>query len=225
MANNRTNKSSFRFEEFTPSASWTEDSNCHYLLVDLPEFKIGEVKLQIDSHGHAMVSGERQKSENIYVRFEQTFRVPEDADLEKMTGKFEDEILYVIVPKRIKDDDEEEEESENGIANSDEEETRHEETNTDKENLDHVNEKHHNTDHKHHKEDENEREDHEEAFYDSRNNWRDVEAGLLQIVIEKLGKNKGMVVLVVLAFSLGVMVSNRFRSNGSLGNSSIGDLV
>ncbi|KAF2311346.1 hypothetical protein GH714_021947 [Hevea brasiliensis] len=45
----RTRSQDHVVEEFVPSAAWTEDSHSHYLLVDLPDFRKEEVKLQVDT--------------------------------------------------------------------------------------------------------------------------------------------------------------------------------
>ncbi|XP_047329632.1 uncharacterized protein LOC124932957 [Impatiens glandulifera] len=97
-------------EEIVPSFCWSEDPTSHYLLVDLPGFKKEEVKLQIDNVGKILASGER-KHENKIIRFKQTYLAPDNSEKEKTTGKFEGEILYVIVPKKImkKEDNEEKE--------------------------------------------------------------------------------------------------------------------
>ncbi|CAB4280929.1 unnamed protein product [Prunus armeniaca] len=44
-----------------PFSEWMEDSKGHYLLLQLPNFKKGEVKVEVnDSAGHVTISGERQ---------------------------------------------------------------------------------------------------------------------------------------------------------------------
>lgn len=97
----RTRSRSHVVEEWVPSSAWTEDSNGHYLLVDLPDFKKEEVKLQVDNSGQIVVSGERLVNNNSKViYFEQKFKLPENSDTDKITGKFDGEILYVTVPKQ-----------------------------------------------------------------------------------------------------------------------------
>ncbi|CAK7322867.1 unnamed protein product [Dovyalis caffra] len=87
-------------EEYVPGSAWTEDSDGHYLLVDLPDFKKEEVKLQVDNPGQITVSGERLVHYNKCIYFEQIFKLPENSDADNITGKFEGEILYVTVPKQ-----------------------------------------------------------------------------------------------------------------------------
>ncbi|KAL5064762.1 hypothetical protein RYX36_026499 [Vicia faba] len=88
-------------EEIVPNSGWTEDSTCHYLLVDLPEFKKEDVKLQVDSSGRIVVKGERQASEQKRVRFHLSFPAPTDSEVDKIAGKFDGGILYVTLPKQI----------------------------------------------------------------------------------------------------------------------------
>ncbi|CAN6714009.1 unnamed protein product [Malus baccata var. baccata] len=87
-------------EEIVPSSDWTEDCNGHYLLVDLPDFKKEEVRLEVNiSAGHITISGERQVNEKKTEYFKQKFTLPPNSDVDKITGKFDGEILYVTVPK------------------------------------------------------------------------------------------------------------------------------
>ncbi|TKY73420.1 Inactive protein RESTRICTED TEV MOVEMENT 2 [Spatholobus suberectus] len=88
-------------EEIVPNWGWTEDHSGHFLLVDLPEFRKEEVKLQVDgSTGRIIVEGERQTNEQKRVHFELTFPVPADSDMDNISGNFDSEILHVYVPKR-----------------------------------------------------------------------------------------------------------------------------
>lgn len=66
----------------------------------MSEFKKEQVKLQIVDTGHVKVSGERLTKQNKYVRFEQTYKVPENADTINVTAKFDGEILYVTFPRQ-----------------------------------------------------------------------------------------------------------------------------
>ncbi|XP_040988306.1 inactive protein RESTRICTED TEV MOVEMENT 2-like isoform X2 [Juglans microcarpa x Juglans regia] len=63
-------------------------------------FKKDELKLQVTGSGDLMISGERKVHEEKIVYFEQTFEVPKNTDMDKITGKFSAEILYVTVPKQ-----------------------------------------------------------------------------------------------------------------------------
>ncbi|OVA00301.1 Alpha crystallin/Hsp20 domain [Macleaya cordata] len=88
------------YEDFQPSSDWTHDLNCHVLLVDLPGFKKEELKVQVDNSWKVTVSGERKLSENKYSRFKQVFDIPRDSDIEKINGRFDGGLLFVIIPKK-----------------------------------------------------------------------------------------------------------------------------
>ncbi|KAI3521749.1 hypothetical protein L1887_11222 [Cichorium endivia] len=220
--------SSLTFEEFVPPSAWTEDSTHHYLLVDLPGFKRQELKLQADSQTHIVVSGERQVRENRYKRFEQSFELPKNADVDKITGKLDGEILYITVPKKVeqqhqevKHEEEIEQEpsvlpvpvpvpvpeSESQPESEPEPEPVSDEDDDDKKSDAYKNEE------------EIDKKDSEKGFekknrrgYDE--NWREEADLYLRVAIEKLRKNKGIVVTAIFAFSLGVLVSQKFQSNG-----------
>ncbi|KAM7479983.1 hypothetical protein LguiA_028196 [Lonicera macranthoides] len=178
------------FVEFEPPSGWTEDPTSHYLLVDLPEFKMEEVKLQVDNQDQIIVSGERKVAENKYARFEQKFRVPENSDIANVTGKFEGELLYVTVPKKKI-----QKESGEGNINDTAEKAAGENVGTqivpneEGKSLSEI-------------VDTNEIEK-----WRIRGNW------VVKSVIEKLKKRKGILLTAVLAFSLGVFVSQKLKSN------------
>lgn len=86
-------------EEFVPPSGWTEDSNGHYLLLQLPGFKKEEVRLEIASTGNIILSGERMVNESKAAFIEQNYKLPEDSDTDKITGKFDGMLLYITVPK------------------------------------------------------------------------------------------------------------------------------
>ncbi|XP_043724310.1 inactive protein RESTRICTED TEV MOVEMENT 2-like [Telopea speciosissima] len=88
------------YEDFQPMADWTNDSNSHGLLVDLPGFKKEELKVEVDNNGRLAVRGERQFSDNKYKRFKQVYNLPIDSDIDKITGKFDGGVLFVIIPKK-----------------------------------------------------------------------------------------------------------------------------
>ncbi|KAI3726901.1 hypothetical protein L1987_66708 [Smallanthus sonchifolius] len=210
--------SSLVFEEFVPPAAWTEDSTCHYLLVDLPGFKRQELKLQVNNQTHILVSGERQVRENKYKRFEQSFELPKDADIEKITGKLDGEILYISVPKKVEQEHHEikhdnipapapastpapvsdEDESKSDTCEEDDDNKSDEDVNEDE------------SDNKDGKKD-LERKKHRMGIDE---NWGQEAELFLRLAIEKLRNNKGIVVTAIFAFSLGVLVTQKFQSDG-----------
>ncbi|XP_071713809.1 uncharacterized protein [Rutidosis leptorrhynchoides] len=218
--------SSLQFQEFVPPSAWTEDETCHYLLVDLPGFKKHELKLEVADQTHIVVSGERQVSENKYKRFEQRFELPNNADVVKITGKLDGEILYISVPKVV---EQKHQEIKHDIGHGgnmdtfdptptstsaptpaqllDVDENGDDEDKHDDEKSDQNEDGSDNEDHKQ----DHERMKHRRA---SDNDWGHEADMILKLAIEKLRKNKGIVVTAIVAFSLGVMVSQKFQSNG-----------
>ncbi|XP_076914643.1 18.1 kDa class I heat shock protein-like [Bidens hawaiensis] len=185
---NKPSSSSLVFEEFVPPAAWTEDSTGHYLLVGLPDFKRQELKLQVDNKTHLIVSGERQVRENKYKRFAQRFRLPKNADTENITGKLDGEILYISVPKKV--EHEHQEMKHDNIPSPAPVTDENGSDNKDGE--------------------KNQKEKHG-MYIDEK--WRQ-EAGLyLKLAMEKLKNNKGIVVIAIFAFSLGVLVTQKVQSN------------
>ncbi|CAI9281390.1 unnamed protein product [Lactuca saligna] len=220
--------SSLTFEEFVPPSAWTEDSTYHYLLVDLPGFKRQELKLQADNKTHIVVSGERQDRENKYKRFEQRFELPTNADVDKITGKLDGEILYISVPKKIEPQHQEikhggEIESElepeakpaptsapisaSSVLESEPEPVSSDEEDDDDKKSD----ANRNESDKKGGEKGVERKEDKRVFNED---WEKEAHLYLRIAIEKIRKNKGIVATAIFAFSLGVMVSQKFQSNG-----------
>ncbi|XP_058194155.1 uncharacterized protein LOC131310906 isoform X2 [Rhododendron vialii] len=236
-------------EEIDPPSAWTEDSSCHYLYVHVPGFKKEWLNIQVDDRSHIMVGGERQ-TENKIFRFEQTFKIPENSDTEKISGRYESEILYVIVPKLVKDKEKEplnaatddnirgkQHEHKRDQEEHDEKHRHHQEEH-DKKHRHHQEE--HDKKHRHHQEEQDERHNHEhdkEEHYGgghiSHHGQNDddkkvveeggfqgvptatwtLAGGILGSVVDILSKNKGITVTAVLAFALGVLLSQKFQSN------------
>ncbi|KAL3570989.1 hypothetical protein D5086_028238 [Populus alba] len=190
----RTQSRSHVVEECVPSSAWTEDSNGHYLLVDLPDFKKDEVKLQVDNSGQIVVSGERLVNNNSKViYFEQKFKLPENSDTDKITGKFDGEILYVTVPKQ------EETYIEPEYQNTATATATATPTPTSDENHKRLEEKG--------------SMDSKRLF--SRKYWRqEDEATPLEMALEMIKKNKGILLTAVLAFSLGIIVARHKLESG-----------
>ncbi|PIN06785.1 hypothetical protein CDL12_20655 [Handroanthus impetiginosus] len=98
----RINPRDMVFEYMVPSSSWSEDTDCHYLRIDLPGFNMEEMRLRADKYGHIIVSGERQVNDNKIIHFEQLFKVPENSDIEETSAIFEDDRTYcVTIPKNV----------------------------------------------------------------------------------------------------------------------------
>lgn len=88
-------------EEFKPDSQWIEDPSNRYLLVQLPGYKREDLRVQLDGAGKLLIKGSRQVSENRYHDVNQSFDVPKDTIIEKISGRFEDECLTLTMPKRV----------------------------------------------------------------------------------------------------------------------------
>ncbi|KAG2407707.1 uncharacterized protein HKW66_Vig0025290 [Vigna angularis] len=101
MVGGRTSAGTPVLQQIVPNSGWTQDSAGHYLLVDLPEFRKEEVKLQVDSYGRIVVKGERQINAWKHDHFRLTFPAPLDSDMDRIAGKFDGGVLYVTIPKQV----------------------------------------------------------------------------------------------------------------------------
>jgi len=149
------------------------------------------MKLQVDNSGQIVVSGERLVNKNRKViYFEQKFKLPENSDTDKITGKFDGEILYVTVPKQEETSIEPEYQNTataTATATSDENHRRLEE----KGSMDSY-----------------------RLF--SKKYWRrEDEAIPLEKALEMIKKNMGILLTAVIAFSLGMIVTrHKLESRG-----------
>ncbi|XP_027169105.1 inactive protein RESTRICTED TEV MOVEMENT 2-like [Coffea eugenioides] len=209
------------FEEIVPSSGWTEDKDRHCLIIDLPGFKMDEVKLRADNYGHLLVSGERQVNGIKHIRFQQSYRVPDNSDIQEATAKFEDEILYMIIPKTATAENESNREKDT-VPQTDhiqEESQQKNDSDRDHQVIDNDQDEidNHQRTEKGSSEEPKKEEDcdgeHEEEFHDARKESVRNESSLLETLRLQLKKNKGIVVTAVLAFSLGVFVCQKFQTN------------
>ncbi|PWA43044.1 HSP20-like chaperone [Artemisia annua] len=218
----RESLNSLSVEEFVPPSAWTEDQTCHYLLVDLPGFKKQELKLQVDNQTHIVVSGERQVRENKFKRFEQRFELPNNVHIDKISGKLDGEILYISVPKKVEHEHQEtkhdgihggktamSDDGEDDDGDDDKEEKSDDDGDDDKEEKSYANENEEESDNKDEKD--LERNKHRMEFDED---WGKEADLYLRLAIEKLIKNKEIVMTAIFAFSLGVLVSQKFQSDG-----------
>ncbi|RDY11908.1 Protein QUIRKY, partial [Mucuna pruriens] len=189
-------------EQIVPNSGWTEDSAAHYLVVDLPEFRKEEVKLQVNEWKR--------------VHFRLTFPEPVNSNMDKIAGNFDGGILYVIVPKQVKQENKESEiaKTGNGEVERAEENDRHQHGNGEVERAE-ENDRHRHTpnadegrrdssQHGNHTEQEVNRNESEHIRDFSEQvikNWE--QESMLRSAVEVLRKNKGIVITAVIAFSLG----------------------
>ena len=158
--------------------------------------------------GHVNIYGERPVNENNFIRFNQTFRVPENSDIDAITAKFEGEILFITLPKHIVEEKREPEPiRENNLSdvqqklNSKREQKKDDGVNG----KDQVFQS---------KEKEVSLRNAPMSFSEENIRIWERQTGYLRSAMKMLSKNKAIVVTAVLAFSLGMWISRKFESDG-----------
>ena len=196
-------------------------------------FKKEEVKLNIDGLGNITATGQRQVNEDKMVYFDQSFKLPENSDDDKISGRFDGEILYVTVPKRAVEE-RREHETVKEIVSDKAKQIEHEKPIND-ESLNRDDHHHHrdkpgnihghdsemekmsNTGNIHGHNSETEKRSSRNApmcfSKETIEGWEN-ESGLLGSAVKMLRRNKGIVMAAVLAFSLGVLVTRKLESPG-----------
>ncbi|KAL5544395.1 hypothetical protein UlMin_008179 [Ulmus minor] len=189
------------FEEIVPSAEWTTDKDGHCLTVDLPDFRKKHVKVEVINSGNIKISGERGlANEHRKIHFEQSYKVPENSDPDKITTKFYGGILYVNLPKRVED------EGKNQTRNAYLIETQQV---VDEEKRETVSKKEENNSGCH-------TNPHLSFPKDCIKKWEGGEASYLERAMEMLRNNKESIVSAILGFSLGVLLTRKLNREKSL---------
>ena len=99
-------------KNFTPAVNEKVDEKGYYLEIDLPGVKKENIDISVND-GILTISGERKlekkeekenytRIESFFGRFERSFKLPADADLDNIEAKYEDGVLKIFIPKKQK---------------------------------------------------------------------------------------------------------------------------
>ncbi len=97
---------------FVPAVNTREGDDAYYIEVELPGVKKEDINIDIDENT-LTISGERKikeehkedtfyKVESYYGKFERSFALPEDVDVDKIEAEFKDGVLEIKIPKVVK---------------------------------------------------------------------------------------------------------------------------
>ncbi|XP_050281092.1 inactive protein RESTRICTED TEV MOVEMENT 2-like [Quercus robur] len=90
------------YENFQPISERKEDEGSTILLVHLPGFVEKRIKfIYLNNARMVRVHGERPLGDNKWSRFNETFPVPENCDVDQIHGKFYQGILTITMPKQV----------------------------------------------------------------------------------------------------------------------------
>ncbi|KAJ8460686.1 hypothetical protein OPV22_033612 [Ensete ventricosum] len=91
------------YSECNPKCEWTEVNEFDVLKVDLSGlgFKKEELKVLVDTSRKLTIRGERAIRDGQRRRFLRSFQLPKHCNIEQLRAKFDQEILYVVLPKPV----------------------------------------------------------------------------------------------------------------------------
>lgn len=95
---------------FSPNSEAAATEDCYEISVELPGVSEDEIVVEVHD-GRLVVLGEKTVtreehgkryyfSERAYGKFQRSFRLPEDADIDRTTANHENGLLTVLVPKK-----------------------------------------------------------------------------------------------------------------------------
>ncbi len=110
---NQLAKSEGSIASFVPSVNTREDEKAYYIEVDIPGVKKEDIHLDVKDN-ILTVSGERKikkevkkedyyKVESSFGKFERSFTLPDDVDIDKIEAKTEDGVLNITLPKKVEE--------------------------------------------------------------------------------------------------------------------------
>jgi len=95
---------------YIPTVNTREADNAYYIEVDLPGVDKSDIDIDIKDNT-LRIFGERKfdkevdkedfyKMESVYGKFERSFSIPDDADINKIDAKSENGVLEIKIPKK-----------------------------------------------------------------------------------------------------------------------------
>jgi len=101
-----------KVKSFTPAVNEKVDEKGYHLEIDLPGVKKENIEISVND-GILTISGERKlekkeekenytRIESFFGRFERSFKLPADANLDNIEAKYEDGVLKIFIPKKQK---------------------------------------------------------------------------------------------------------------------------
>ena len=94
-----------RFKNYAPPAEIKQDDSSYTIMIELPgstrdEIKVWQEKGLLTITGEKKAeAGEKVFSERLFGKFSRVFRLPEDADSEKIEANYRDGVISVEIPK------------------------------------------------------------------------------------------------------------------------------
>lgn len=106
------NRGSLLKTDFTPSVNTREGEHAYHVEVDLPGVKKSDIDVDVKDN-IVTISGERKTKEEVieedyykvessYGKFERSFMLPGNVDVENIHAESEDGVLEVVIPKLAK---------------------------------------------------------------------------------------------------------------------------
>jgi HSP20 family protein len=107
-----TNKPVQKVESFTPAVNEKVDEKGYHLEIDLPGVKKEDIEINVNEN-ILTISGERKlekkeqkdnytRIESFFGRFERSFKLPADADVDNIEAKAENGVLKIFIAKKAK---------------------------------------------------------------------------------------------------------------------------
>ncbi|KAJ4843983.1 hypothetical protein Tsubulata_043392 [Turnera subulata] len=89
-----------QYEDFVPRSEWKEEEGANILHIHLPGFQKEQMKITyVHSSRTIRVLGERPVINNKWKRFNKVFPVPQNCEVSKIQGRFQDGVLIITMPK------------------------------------------------------------------------------------------------------------------------------